>query len=178
MIVGFAGRRRSGKDTAAQVLVQAGFERVLFAGPLKNMIRCLLREQGVPDDVTEAMIEGHLKETPSPFLNGRSARHAMQTIGTEWGRELIDENLWVDATMRAARQHRRVVITDCRFPNEVAAIKAAGGTVVRVTRPWTSTDTHPSEALIDTLEVDHELVNDGTIGQLQDKVRDLLDNRF
>lgn len=170
-IVGFTGLRRSGKDTAAGALIDGGYERISFAGPLKTMLRTLLREQGLGWQDIDAMIDGHLKEAPSPFLNGCTPRFAMQTLGTEWGRDIIHPNLWVDAALRAAAFHSRVVITDVRFPNEVDAIHRAGGLVIRVNRPTLPpADEHSSEALVATLDADHDIENSGSIDNLHELV--------
>lgn len=162
MIVGFTGRARSGKDTAADVLLGFGYIKMSFANPIKSMIGSLLAYQGVDHRVIMEMLHGSLKETPSPCLGGKSPRHAMQTLGTEWGRDCMDKDIWVNATINMAAQHDAVVIADVRFPNEAKAIRAAGGVVYRVVRPKLVGIgvAHESEAHIDTLEVDGELVND------------------
>ena len=159
MIIGLTGYAGSGKSTAAQHLVERhGFTLVKFAGPLKSMMRCL----GLGD----RELEGDLKEQPHRTLSGRSPRFAMQTLGTEWGRDIIGPNLWVDVAMDSARaaldQGGRVVIDDCRFANEAAAIKFAGGAVVRINRPGVgSVNGHASEE--QELPVDWEIYNVGSI---------------
>lgn len=159
-IVGFTGRKRSGKDTAAAVYVQAGYTRLSFASPLKNMIAALLQYQGVPSSIIMDMIEGNAKEVPTPFLGGRSPRHCMQTLGTEWGRDLIKTNLWADVLINTARHFPLVVVSDVRFPNEVETIRKAGGVVYRINRPGlVANDHHSSEVQIDELDVDGELTN-------------------
>ncbi|MDE2103130.1 MAG: hypothetical protein KGL39_38145 [Patescibacteria group bacterium] len=160
-LVGFAGRKRAGKDTAGAALVARGYKRLSFAGPLKAMLRALLMEQGVLPSVIEAMIEGDLREVPSDHLGGCTPRHAMQTLGTQWGRELIQRDLWVNAAITSARHSGSpVVFTDVRFQNEVDAIRQAGGIVIRIYRPTLfRADEHESEAGVDSLFVDRELVN-------------------
>lgn len=176
MIVAFTGRKRSGKNTAAEGLDYD--VQLAFAAPMKNMLHSLLRDQLVSPADIERMVEGDLKETPVPELNGRTPRYAMQTLGTEWGRGLIADSLWVDAVVRLAMQAGQVVITDVRFPNEVQAVKDVGGIVIRITRPGLSTeDAHPSEALIDELLVDYEIANDSTVEELHSKVRCMIDIR-
>lgn len=161
MLIGFTGRKGSGKDTAATALTARGFHLQKFADPLKDMLRALLRFQGVSEETIERMMEGDLKELETPFLGGRSPRRAMQTLGTEWGREIVNGDLWVNVAVRAAHQRERVVFADIRFPNESAAIRNAGGCVYRITRgALTDDDAHVSERLIDELEVDGEILND------------------
>lgn len=74
-VVALSGLAGSGKSTLADYLIQRhGYTRVKFAGPLKAMCRAM--------GMDEAQIEGHLKEVPSPHLQGRTPRYVMQTLGT------------------------------------------------------------------------------------------------
>lgn len=174
MIIGFTGRKRSGKDTAAAALIVNGHTRLSFAGPIKLMIRALLEYQGLGPEMIERMLEGDLKEVPTPYLGGRSPRYAMQTLGTEWGRDLMASNLWADILINTSGLFEEVVVSDVRFPNEVEKLKGVGAKVIRVIRPGNPTnDNHPSEAQIDDLPVDYEIVNDGAIEDLHAKVLDV-----
>lgn len=175
MIFGLTGRKRSGKDTAGEVFEAMGFTRLSFAAPIKIMIGALLTYQGVDDETVYEMLEGSLKETPTEYLGGRSPRHAMQTLGTEWGRNMITDTLWIDALLNAAQQHELVVVTDVRFPNEVEVCDQ----VWRISRPGnTAVDAHPSEAQIDDLDVEADLVNDAPSAEVfQDRVATMLTAR-
>lgn len=170
MIIGLTGYAGSGKSTAAKILVERhGFTLVKFAGPLKQMMRCL----GLGD----REIEGDLKETPHAVLCGKTPRHAMQTIGTEWGRNLIGPDLWVNVAMEAAwkvlDQGGRVVIDDCRFQNEAAAVRTEGGIIVEVMRPGVGPQSgHASENQIP--DPDRLLVNGGTVEDMALRVAELL----
>lgn len=128
-IIAFTGLAGSGKSTAAAHLVNRyGYTRVRFAGPLKAMLAAL---GCTPDE-----IDGHLKETPCDLLCGKTPRQAMQWLGTEFGRDMIGPDLWIRAWKAAlARTSGPVVVDDCRFPNEAAAIRAAGGVMIRIERP-------------------------------------------
>jgi hypothetical protein len=156
-LIGLVGRKGSGKDTAAVLLIEQGYENVKFAGALKDMIRNLLAYQGVEDETIERMIEGDLKEEPSDYLGGKTPRFVMQTLGTEWGRDLIGKDFWADTAMRRIGnfldQGKQVVVTDVRFWNECEIIKDAGGTVVGVEADWIAPvpGEHESEALIDQI---------------------------
>lgn len=161
-LIGFAGRKRSGKDTAAQA-GQGVWEPMSFAEPMRAMIRALLVYQGVDEETIHRMMYGDLKEAPSIYLNGRSYREAMQTLGTEWGRDLMGEDLWANILVNAAKASdaETVVVTDVRFQNEVDILRANGGSIFRVERPGLAKyDTHRSEAGIDELLVDEVLIND------------------
>lgn len=130
VIIGFAGAAYSGKSTAAMRLVaHHGFQRIRFAGVLKDMMKVL--------GLTDREIEGEAKELPCALLGGKTPRLAMQTLGTEWGRDIIDRDLWVRAWRARVDQAPAgvgVVIDDCRFPNEAQAIRAAGGKLFRIVR--------------------------------------------
>lgn len=151
-LVGLIGRKGAGKDTAADLLLGQGYQNVKFAGALKDMIRCVLAYQGCDAATIERMIEGDLKEVPTDYLAGRTPRYAMQTLGTEWGRDLIGEHFWVAAAIARAGD-RETVITDARFPNEVEAIENVGGVAFGISADWIvpQEGEHESEALIDGL---------------------------
>ena len=151
-LIGLVGRKGSGKDTAAVKLMEEGYANEKFAGALKEMIRCLLAYQGVEASVIERMIEGDLKEEPTKYLAGQTPRHAMQTLGTEWGRKLMADTLWIDVTMTRVAG-RKVVLTDVRFPNEVEAVERAGGIPIGITAEWVKPveGEHESERLIDDI---------------------------
>jgi hypothetical protein len=168
-VLAFTGLAGSGKSTAAAHLVNAhGFARVRFAGPLKDMMRAL--------GLTEDEIEGHLKEQPCALLGGKTPRFAMQTIGTEWGRDTLGPDLWIRAWQAAVDKlpaGQSVVVDDCRFPNEAAAVRANGGALVRLDRRGAGTTSqHSSEGqdLGETIR----LRNDGPLVALAMELDDLL----
>lgn len=170
-IIGLVGLRRSGKDTAAAALQELGYTNVKFAAPMKDMLRNLFDYAGLSARTIERMIEGDLKEEPVGVLGGRSARHAMQTLGTNWGRDLVAQELWVNLCMARCAQLPLVAVSDVRFYNESEAIRNAGGRIIRITRPNNvPVDSHVSESLTLSLPADLEIINDGTIADLHDKV--------
>lgn len=160
-IVAFTGLAGAGKTTAAKHLVAChGFRRVRFAEALKAMLSAL--------GLTEAQIDGSEKETPCELLGGKTPRWAMQTIGTEWGRRLIADDLWIRAWQAAVARVPAgvpVVVDDCRFPNEAEAVKAAGGYIVRIERTGAGTaSVHESEQY--QIPADAMRYNDGPIALL------------
>lgn len=144
-LIAFCGYMGSGKSFAADYLIEKyGYTRVKFAGPLKDMLRTM--------GLTEEEIEGGDKDKPSDLLCGRTPRWAMQSLGTEWGRECIGENLWGNLwesqVSELMKNRRPVVVDDCRFDNEVARVKRLGGLVCLLTSKTSGTAaTHPSENL-------------------------------
>lgn len=129
MIIAMTGKAGSGKDAVGKILVRDhGFKRMYFAEPLKEMTGTLLRMAGMNDeeDIHE-WIHGKWKETPCPYLDGQTPRHAMQTLGTEWGRECMGNDFWVNIlTTKLAKNPGDVVITDCRFDSEWIALRDRG----------------------------------------------------
>lgn len=169
-IVALTGIAGAGKTSAAHYLVaQHGFVVEKFAGPLKDMLRAI--------GLTEDEIEGDLKHEPCDLLMNRTPRHAMQTLGTEWGRDQIDPNFWVNLWAARCAQRRLVVVDDCRFPNEAQAVYELGGRIIKIIRPEHGNDeqvaSHASESLIDKLPCDHILHNEGTLMELGRKVAQL-----
>lgn len=142
MLIGLTGKAGAGKSFAAKRLIEKhGFVLIKFADPLKNMLRAL----GLTDD----HLEGHLKEVPCNILAGKTPRFAMQTLGTEWGRNIIDDQLWLNQFWRRATAPgmRNVVCDDVRFPNEADLIKQIGGHIVHITGSKNlSLHTHASES--------------------------------
>jgi hypothetical protein len=177
-VLGITGRKRHGKDTVARELVLHGFKVVRFAEPLKEMLRAFYRAHDLVSSEIERRIEGDLKEHPCIYLNGRTPRYAMQTLGTEWGRDLIDNNLWVDSLHRRASLHDKVVVPDVRYDNECAKIHEMDGKVVRVDASQRVQDgihsDHSSETGIGKLPVDLEIANNGSPFELSCAVKALL----
>jgi hypothetical protein len=175
-LVGLAGKAGAGKDTVAQYLERKhGYCVVSFAAPIRAMLMGLLGHVG---QHSGWITERELKERPIPGL-GRSYRELAQTLGTEWGRQVLGESFWTDvlAGHCAARKGTRFVVTDVRFPNELQLIRASGGAVWQVVRHHLRpVRSHESETAIEEEDPDAVLFNTGTIEQLQDRIEALLAN--
>ena len=171
-IIGFAGKKKSGKDSLAQALITQHndvlFSHIAFAEPVKSMAHALLVKAGLSsDNATKMLYNQELKERCLPELLGLSARQIMQTLGTEWARSLSPD-IWVNIGLNKAKEvneaGRAALITDVRFPNEVAAIRNAGGIVVWVKRDATNNnDTHSSENSLTAEDCDIIIDNNGTL---------------
>lgn len=136
MRIGFCGITGAGKSEAARHLIERhNFQRGKFAGALKAMLRALLAYRGVDSAMIERMVEGDFKESPTAALNGRSPRQAMETLGTEWGRQLVHRDIWINTEMDAKASIPCVVFDDVRYENEAEAIRNAGGALIRIIRP-------------------------------------------
>lgn len=158
---------RSGKSTVARHLaLQYDYEVLPFAQPLRAMLTPLLEALGL----SEHQIGYHLHQDKSAIIPalGCNARHLMQTLGTDWGRQLVAPDLWVKAWAAQAVTAPRVVADDLRFPNEARALQAVGGQVWKVWRPGAELDCpHASEGQLDSWDgFDRLIVNDGDLAQL------------
>jgi hypothetical protein len=172
LIALYSSAPQSGKSEVAQALEGSGYKTFKFAAPLKMMLRELFRSVGYGELQIERFLDGDQKETPVPEFGLRTPRHLMQTLGTEWGRSLVADNLWVEllvirVTSALAAGHG-VVVDDMRFPNEFAALKSLGAKMVWVKRPGVvARTTHPSEGRLDSYSFDREIVNDGDLSHLR-----------
>lgn len=161
-IVGLAGHIGSGKGEIAQILERLGYVRLKFAQPLRDMLHAI--------GLTKQHTDGALKEVPCDLLAGRTPRWAMQSLGTEWGRELIHPDIWILLWKARAAEYDRIVVDDVRFPNEAAAIHELGGVVWLVFRSGLLMADHESEYHIDSLPTDSSINNCGSLEYLADMV--------
>lgn len=179
MLIGITGSKGSGKDTFAAVLIEKNFHNVKMADALKEMLRSLYRYAGVDAETIERKIEGDMKEVPCRIIGGKTPRHAMQTLGTEWGRDQIQPTFWTDLweakVAGMLKDGTPVVVTDVRFPEECNRIRDLGGRIVRIERPGHATgDGHASETTMNSLQVDETVYNDGSISRLHRKAEAFL----
>ena len=141
MIIGICGFIGSGKDTVADYLTNFHeFRRESFANSLKDAVAQVFGWD-------RTMLEGRTKqarewrEQVDPWWSDRlkmpelTPRWVLQHWGTEVCRHGFHDDIWI-ASLENKLRHSEddVVISDCRFPNEIAAIRRANGLVVRVIR--------------------------------------------
>ena len=125
-----------------------------------------------------------------------TVRELLQKLGTDAMRDNLHENVWVNALFAdykgiitepakfggtAIGEYPNWVITDMRFPNEMDAVYKREGFTIRVVRdyalrggPEDPKNQHPSETALDDSHFDYEIINDGTIEDLIEKVREIL----
>ena len=156
-LIGLCGYAQSGKSTIAEYLVNTyGYRRIRFADGLKNMLRVI--------GLTKEQIDGNEKEIPLDLLCGRTPRYAMQMLGTEYGRNLIGQDIWVNIWAKEVRESTcSVVVDDVRFPNEFNKVKELNGYTVKIIRPgYGPLNNHPSETSLENVHYDMTVHNDGT----------------
>lgn len=141
MIIGIAGFQGSGKDTIADYLCNIyGFKRDSFAATLKDAVAAVFGWD-------RELLEGRTKEsrawreTVDSWWANRlnmpnlTPRLVLQKWGTEVARQAWHDDTWIASLEnKLVKAHNDIVITDVRFPNEIQAVRNAGGIVIRVVR--------------------------------------------
>jgi dephospho-CoA kinase len=164
-VIGFAGKMAVGKTTAANFLCDYfGFVRVGFADPIRAMLKAA-------NFCGEEELYGLAKETPIKWL-GESPRFLLQTLGTEWGRMLVDQDIWCKLWFKQVTEildsGTSVVVDDVRFPNEIEYLRRLDGRLVYITAATkklvgpAGSRLHQSEHSINAKQADAEIVNDFT----------------
>jgi hypothetical protein len=209
MIVGFCGLIGAGKDTAADYLCNFhGFRRDSFANTLKDAVAAVFGWDRL-------LLEGRTKEAREwreqvdPWWADRlqipnlTPRWILQYWGTDVCRIGFHDDIWIASLENKMRKTKdNIVISDVRFPNEINAIKNAGGIVIQVRRGinpewykyaldynagpskigWALSRNkleelkiHPSEYSWVGGRIDYEVSNDSTIDALFDQIKTVLD---
>jgi len=179
-LIGIAGTAGSGKDTVADYLHERyKFARYSFADPIKAGVKAAF---GLLD---AHFTDRDLKEAPVEYLNNRSPRQLAQWFGTEFGRNLVAEDIWIrmaDVRYRAYDEENQssfggvfvegMVIPDVRFENEAEWIRERGGFVVHLVRPDViKVHAHSSERGVAYVKgTDYVLMNVDTIDTLHERV--------
>jgi hypothetical protein len=156
-IIGICGPKGVGKSFVANQLNWVLGGRVLsFADPIKGALAAI----GVDFSDKEA--------TQEPF--GKSPRQMAQTLGTEWGRRLVNQNIWVDLMInRINSTGEHVIIDDVRFDNEAFALMKIGARIVTLYGDsiYSGEDKHESESGVNLAFVDWLIPNDRTYKPIQ-----------
>lgn len=207
-VVGFLG---SGKNTVGDFLIkELGYQRDSFAGPLKDAVSVVF-------GWNRELLEGETKESrewrdqPDEWWEERldwanhklnymkrrfTPRLALQLWGTDVLRVGFFNDIWIASLEYRLKDVNRIVVTDCRFPNEIKTIRKMGGKVIRVKRGpepdwWETAEaansdfTHAPECAkaLDNLgihisewawigqEFDATITNDGTLAELEEQTK-------
>lgn len=129
--IAFVGPMGSGKTTSAEYLVKQGFTRVGFADAVKDIAAWFLDGMvyflGFGGEVKDRDWINENKGRPE-------IRKLLQFIGTDIGREMYGENVWVAKLLSTLDDDTDYVVDDVRFSNEADALRGAGFTIVRIDR--------------------------------------------
>lgn len=177
-LIGIHGAAGSGKDTAANYLTEyrrRDFRTIAFAEPIRVAMRAIF---GWDDSYFR-----HPKKNEIDPKFGISPRKAMQTLGTEWGRSLINTDLWLiiagEKSQPMIDSGFFVLVTDCRFENEAAWIRKQGGVIWHIDRKAAAgagtEGNHVSESGVKFVKGDKRIDNNETLGHFYDKVDALAD---
>jgi hypothetical protein len=184
MIIGVSARKRHGKDTVCDYLVEKyGFEKYSLASPLKRGAMEIF-------GLSEEQVFGDLKEVIDPEW-GCTPRELLQVLGTELLQfdiqnhipsfKEIGRKIWVKNFFKYYKKNskKNIVISDCRFVHETKSIAGVKDTIIiKVVRPgMLDNDTHSSEMEIDQVEYDYLVINDGTLEELYAKIDAIVENK-
>ena len=148
LLIGLTGPAGCGKDTVAEYYRDAyGAEILSFATPIKEALNAMF-------GFTDAQWQDRVWKEGVRGRFGVSPRQLAQTLGTDWGRDMICRNIWINILLDrwAAAGRPFSVIPDVRFDNEAAAIVDTGGRVLSIDRPGhdrIEESHHASEAGVD-----------------------------
>jgi hypothetical protein len=198
MIIGICGLIGAGKDTAADYLVNFHeFRRDSFAATLKDAVAAVFGwDRELLEGRTKAAREW--REQIDPWWAARlnmpnlTPRLILQLWGTEVCRRGFHDEIWIASVENKIRQSKdNIVISDCRFPNEIASIRRAGGRVIRITRgqnpdwfsvarqnvelmPTQHPEVHASEYSWAATDFDFIVDNNGSIEDLYAQLKNLV----
>jgi hypothetical protein len=179
MLIAMSGLKNSGKDTAASVLInEYGFTKVAFADALREALLILNPQIDLYGNslrlsqlITQFGWDKIKNDVPE-------VRRLMQVFGTEVGRQLLGENVWVDLLAKKYPDLKdcstRYVITDCRFPNEAQFVYDHLGEICWIERPGVESDGHKSENRSMAKLATYFFTNDTTIQELEEDIRFLM----
>jgi len=203
MIIGIAGFIGSGKDTIADYLIRfKGFRRMSYAEPLKDAVSAIFgwdRELLEGNTSYSREWRDQVDTWWSERLNieNLTPRLVLQQWGTEVGRRAFHDDIWIASVEnKLITAKDNIVISDCRFPNELKSIKRMGGLTIRVTRgehpPWYNDavaynfgnkdslsvlkeyNIHASEYSSVGLDYDYYVDNSGTVDELHRKIDSII----
>jgi hypothetical protein len=195
-LIGLCGFIGSGKNTVANILERkGGYKQLSFASSLKDAVAAVFgweRRLLEGDTVESRVFREKVDKWWSPRLGGFvTPRSVLQQVGTELFRDGLNKDIWIYSLERKLSQAEGdIVVTDCRFPNEIQTIQSMGGVIVHVSRgqlpEWfekyrqgdilqVDTILHPSEySWAKNARFDFHIENDGTLEDLEKKVMEKL----
>lgn len=176
-LIGLSGFAQVGKDSVANILGEHGFKRVALADPIREaayMLNPIVRadNRGRTFGLREVVDDIGWDEAKTSIPE---VRRLLQVFGTEVGRHLFGEDVWVDLAKKRIGPTGKYVVTDVRFLNEVIAIRALGGSLFKVVRPGhRPINAHVSDSGLQSYLFDGLIHNYGSLEDLRTTVLDLV----
>jgi len=171
MILGLHAHKRAGKDSLADMLQERlGYQKIAFATPLYRGLKVMF------PFIEPAYYEDRNKVVPAL---GKSVNQLLQSLGTEWGRNMVNEGVWVYvagktfSNTHSSTLGANVVFTDIRYENEAQEVYALGGAVIHIVGRGSKLNDHSSEIGIPDKYIDYTIRNDGTKEDLWKALTDL-----
>lgn len=170
IIIGITGKAGAGKDTVADHLVgKYGYSKYSLSSPLKRALNTMFGWS------MEDWASREWKEAPQKTYGGKSPRVMAQLLGTEWGRDRVSPDVWLQPLIEMAKVTSYIVVPDVRFNNEATAILALGGVIWEVVSySATNVAPHSSETGVNEVWVDEIISNGSTKDALYKTVDKLL----
>lgn len=194
LTIAFCGKAGSGKTTAAHYLEDKyNFSVRSFAAPIKQALIAMLGS-----DIAECLYDHNQKNKlinsvifPKDTCSPISPRRLMQTLGTEWGRNMIHPELWTNIMLKSLKMTHEIqqlnhpekpnliAVDDLRFLDEANMLDKTGAAIVLIKRPQQSAtqehDKHESERSINAIRPHYTIENDGDIKNLQRDIDELVE---
>jgi hypothetical protein len=178
MIIGVCGDIGSGKDTLASILIdEKSYTKLSFASSLKDAVSVIF---GWNRDMLEGLTKEsrEWRETKDEWwanrlnIPGMTPRWVLQNWGTELFRIHFHQDIWLASVENKINKmdNKNIVITDCRFPNEIETIKRLGGKIICVKRDSCKGGQHASDTAWKNASFDQVIDNNGTLEEFRDKV--------
>ena len=195
-IIAICGFQGSGKDTLANILIKKyGYKKLSFGGTVKDVASIIFNWD-------RKMLEGDSKESrewrekvddwwsKKLEIKNLTPRYILQQIGTDLFRNNFHKDIWINCLEKKLIDYDKVVITDCRFPNELKILNKYNATIIQIYRgnlpEWFNDvklgkkdppkELHESETSWIKESSNYNILNNGTIEELENIIENIINN--
>lgn len=169
-VIGFVGKKGAGKSSCA-VHIANNFPCTIH--PFAFRIKQVLKSLGL---TTHEIMSREWRDRPHKNLSGFTVREFMQRFGTDFCRDTLDQDFWVNLWKQDIKAHvATVIVDDVRMLNEAEAVRSLGGVLIRIVNPHNdNNDLHRSETEMDQIECDYSILNNGSLEDLCKELEKLM----